>query len=169
MALGLLLLVSVGKENIYLSSEPEITFFKITHKRHTNFSIETIAQYFKSPPDFSRRVTVNLSKNADLLEKIYLYVELPDIIMENHSVLPTGIKNFAWVKKIGLALINFVDLEIGGILIDRHYGDYLNIWAELVVSYGKKSALQNMIGNVDLLTNYSNGKNTYSLYVPFNF
>jgi hypothetical protein len=169
MALGLLLLVSVGKENIYLSSEPEITFFKITHKRHTNFSIETIAQYFKSTPDFSRRVTVNLSKNADLLEKIYLYVELPDIIKENHSVLPTGIKNFAWVKKVGLALLNFVDLEIGGILIDRHYGDYLNIWAELVLSLGRKKGMSKMIGNIDVLTNYSNGKNTYSLYVPFNF
>ena len=73
MGLGLLLLVSVGKENIYLSSEPEITFFKISHKRYTNFSIDTIAQYFKSTPDFGRRVTVNLSKNADLLEKLYLY------------------------------------------------------------------------------------------------
>ena len=52
MALGLLLLVSVGKENIYLSSEPEITFFKITHKRHTNFSIETIAQYFGIEGEF---------------------------------------------------------------------------------------------------------------------
>jgi hypothetical protein len=113
MGLGLLLLVSVGKENIYLSSQPEITFFKMAHKRHTNFSIDTIAQYFKSTPDFGRRVTVNLSKNADLLEKIFLYVELPDIIKENHSVLPTGVKKFAWVKKIGLAIISFVDLEIG--------------------------------------------------------
>jgi hypothetical protein len=169
MGLGLLLLVSVGKENIYLSSQPEITFFKMAHKRHTNFSIETIAQYFKSTPDFGRRVTVNLSKNADLLEKIFLYVELPDIIKENHSVLPTGVKKFAWVKKIGLAIISFVDLEIGGVLIDRHYGDYLNIWGELVLNLGKKKALKNMLGNVELLTDYSNGKNNYSLYIPLNF
>ena len=134
MGLGLLLLVSVGKENIYLSSEPEITFFKIAYKRHTNFSIETVSQYFKSTPDFGRRVTVNLSKTADLLGGIYLYVELPDIIKENHSTLPTGIKNFAWVKKIGLALLNYVDLEIGGVLIDRQFGDYLNIWGELTIN-----------------------------------
>ena len=169
MGLGLLLLVSVGKENIYLSSEPEITFFKISHKRYTNFSIDTIAQYFKSTPDFGRRVTVNLSKNADLLEKLYLYVELPDIIKDNPSVLPTGVKKFAWVKKVGLALINYVDLEIGGVLIERHYGDYLNIWGELVVNLGKKKALHKMIGNIDLLTNYTNGKTSYSLYVPLNF
>jgi len=169
MGLGLLLLVSVGKENIYLSSEPEITFFKISHKRYTNFSIDTIAQYFKSTPDFGRRVTVNLSKNADLLEKLYLYVELPDIIKDNPSVLPTGVKKFAWVKKVGLALISYVDLEIGGVLIERHYGDYLNIWGELVINLGKKKGYNKMIGNIDLLTNYSNGKTSYSLYIPLNF
>jgi len=169
MGLGLLLLVSVGKENIYLSSNPEITFFKIAHKRHTNFSIETIAQFFKSTPDFGRRVTVNLSKNADLLEKIFLYVELPDIIKENHSFLPTGIKKFAWVKKIGLALISFVDLEIGGVLIDRQFGDFLNIWGELVLNLGKKKGLNKMLGNVKELTEYTNGKTSYKLHIPLNF
>jgi len=169
MGLGLLLLVSVGKENIYLSSEPEITFFKIAHKRHTNFSIETIAQYFKSTPDFGRRVTVNLSKNSDLLGSIFLYVELPDIIMENHSVLPTGIKKFAWTRKVGLALLSYVDLEIGGVLIDRQFGDYLNIWSELVFNLGKKKAMRNMVGDIELLTNYSNGKTSYNLHIPLNF
>lgn len=169
MALGLLILVSVGKENIYLSSNPEITFFKITHKRHSNFSTETIAQYFKATPDFGRKVTVNLSKNADLLGPIVLYVELPDIIKENSSVLPSGIKNFAWVKKIGLALLSYVDLEIGGVIIDRQFGDYLNIWYELTSNLGRKKAFNKMIGNIDILTNFSNGKSSYSLYVPLNF
>ena len=63
MGLGLLLLVSVGKENLYLSGQPEITFFKIAYRRYTNYSIEPTPQYFKTTPDFGRRVTVNLSKN----------------------------------------------------------------------------------------------------------
>ena len=67
MGLGILLLVSVGKENLYLSAQPEITYFKLVYKQYTNFSIETIPQYFKTDPDFSRRITINLSKNADLL------------------------------------------------------------------------------------------------------
>ena len=169
MGLGLLLLVSVGKENIYLSSQPEITFFKMAYKRYTNFSIESISQYFKSTPDFGRRVTVNLSKNADLLGQTYLYVELPDIIKENHSSLPTGIKKFAWVKKLGLALINYIDFEIGGILVDRHYGDYLNIWNELTVNLGIKKGFNKIIGNVDILNKYTNGKPSYVLYIPLNF
>jgi len=169
MGLGLLILVSVGKENIYLSTQPEITFFKIAYKRYTNFSIETVAQYFMNTPDFGRRVTVNISKNADLLGQIYIYVNLPDIIRSNPSVLPSDIKKFAWVKKVGFAIIKYVDLEIGGILIERNFGDWLNIWNELTTNYGKQKSFNKMIGNIELLTSFSNGKQSYGLYIPLNF
>jgi hypothetical protein len=169
MGLGLLLLVSVGKENIYLSTKPEITFFKIAYKRYSNFSIESVAQYFKNTPDFGRRVTVNISKNADLLGNMYICVKLPDIIRSSPTYLPSTVKKFAWVKKVGLAIINYVELEIGGILIERNFGDWLNIWYELTIDYGRKAAYNKMIGNIDLLTNFTNGKASYSLNVPLNF
>lgn len=169
MGLGLLTLVSVGKENIYLSTQPEITFFKVAYKRYTNFSTETVAQYFKNTPDFGRRVTVNISKNADLLGQIYIFVNLPDIITSNSTLLPENIKKFAWVKKIGLALIKNVDLEIGGILIERNFGDWLNIWYELNLDYGRKKAFDKMIGNIELLTSFTNGKLSYSLNIPLNY
>lgn len=169
MGLGLLLLVSVGKENIYLSTQPEITYFKIAYKRYTNFSTETVAQYFMNSPDFGRHVTVNISKNADLLNRIYIYVNLPDIIRSNSKLLPPDIKTFAWVKKIGLAIIKYVDLEIGGILVERNFNDWLNIWYELTTTQGKKDAYNKMIGNIDILTNYTNGKKSYGLNIPLNF
>jgi hypothetical protein len=169
MGLGLLILVSVGKENIYLSTQPEITFFKVAYKRYTNFSIETVAQYFMNTPDFGRRVTVNISKNSDLLGQIYIYVTLPDIITSTSINLPPNIKKFAWVKKIGLALISYVDLEIGGILIERNFGDWLNIWYELNLEYGKKNAFNKMIGNIDVLTTFTNGKKSYGLNIPLNY
>jgi len=169
MGAGLLLLVSVGKENIYISAQPEITYFRIAYKRYSNFSIETVAQYFKTIPDFSRRVTVNISKNADLLGQSYLFVQLPDIITSNHSILPQGIKKFAWNKKIGLSLIKYIDFEISGILVERNFGDWLNIWYELVVPLSKKKSFNSMIGNIDVLTSYSNGKPSVSLTIPLNF
>jgi len=169
MTIGLLTLVSVGKENIYLSTEPEITYFKIAYKRYSNFSIETIAQYFKTLPDFSRRVTVNISKNADLLGQCYLYVVLPDIITSNSSSLPNGIKKFAWAKKIGLVLLRYIDFEISGILIERNFGDWLNIWNELTVTIAKKKSYNKMIGDIELLTKYTNGKKSYGLNIPLNF
>lgn len=169
MGLGLLLLVSVGKENLYLSADPEITYFKAVYKKHTNFSTELITQYFKTTPDFGKRVTVNLSKNADLLHQIYLYIELPSISESNHSYLPTGIKKFKWVDKIGLSLIKFIDLEIGGVLISRQYVDYLNIKYELNTPQSKIDGYNKMIGNVSELNTFTNGKNSYKLYVPLDF
>jgi hypothetical protein len=166
MALGLLILVSVGKENIYLSAQPEITFFKIAYRRYTNFSIEPTPQYFKTSPDFGRRCTVNIGKNADLLGITYLYVELPNIQMENISNIT---KKFAWVNKIGLALINFVEIEIGGTIIDRHYGDWLNIWYEMTVNLGLKRSYNRMIGNIPELTDFTQTKDSIILYIPFSF
>ena len=168
MALGLLILVSVGKENIYLSAQPEITFFKIAYRRYTNFSIEPTPQYFKTTPDFGRRCTVNIGKNADLLGITYLYVELPNIQMSNFSNSNIT-KKFAWVNKIGLALINFIEIEIGGMIVDRHYGDWLNIWYEMTINMGLKKSYNKMIGNIDELTNFSQTKDTTILYIPFSF
>jgi hypothetical protein len=169
MGIGLLILVSVGKENIYLSAQPEITFFKIAYKRHTNYSIEPTPQYFKTTPDFGRRCTVNIGKNADLLGMTYLYVELPNIQMENFYSNNASEKEFAWVQKVGLALINFVEVEIGGTVVDRHYGDWLNIWHEMTVSMGLKKSYDKIIGNTPELIKYSKTKSNTILYIPFSF
>lgn len=169
MVYGNLILSAVGEENLYLSNQPEITFFKIVYKKYTNFSTEHIPQYFKITPDFGRRVTVNLSKNADLINDIYLYIKLPSLSVSNHSFLPSNVKKVRWVEKIGLAMVRFIDLEIGGILIDRQYGDWLNIWHELTNNIGHKEGYKKMIGNIESNNNFTDGKDKYTIHVPLNF
>lgn len=168
MGLGLLYLISKGSENKYFTKDPQITFFKKVYRRHTNFSIENVNQYFKTTADFGRKVSVIVSKNADLIGMIYLNVKLPSIPIATHQSLPDNIKQFRWVDKIGLALIKSIDLEIGGILINRLYSDWLNIWNELTIGYGNKRGYNNMIGNVKKLTEFSNGKDSYNLTIPIN-
>lgn len=169
MPIGELILVSIGKENIYLSLDPNITYFKIAYKRHTNYSIEPIPQYFKSTPNFGRRCTININKNADLLGMSYLCVELPTIQPENFISISNKIKTFAWVEKIGLVLINFIEFEIGGTIIDRHYGDWINIWYEIINQEGLQKSYNKMIGNIPELTLYSKIKKSYKLYIPLCF
>lgn len=169
MGIGLLILVQVGKQNIYLSTQPEITFFKIAYKRHTNFSIEPTPQYFKTTPDFGRKCTVCLGRNADMVSNCYLYVKLPSIMMENYSSSSSKVKQFAWAEKIGLALINYIEVEIGGTIVDRHYGDWLNIWHEMTVSLNLVDSYNRMIGNYDALTSYSKTKDSMIVYVPLAF
>ena len=169
MGSGLLILISVGKQNLYLTNEPDITFFKVAYRRHTNFSIEIVPQYFKATPDFGKKVSVSISKNADLISQMYLYVKLPSIPKCYHSVLPDDTKKFKWINKIGWAIIRSIDIEIGGLLIDRHYGDWLNIWSEISGKNSHKKGLKKMIGDVDELTTLSNGKESYDLYIPLQF
>ena len=161
---GLIQLVSYGVENMYLSGDPEITFFKIIYRRHTNFSTEPIQQFFKNTPNFNRKVTCTISKNGDLISDMYLYVTLPSIMKSTKGL------EFSWTKKIGYSLIKNIELEIGGQLIDKQYGDWLNIWDEL---YKKGSnnipGLKKMIGDIKELTEFSNGKNQYSVYIPLKF
>lgn len=166
---GLIQLVAQGFEDLYLTNEPEITFFKKIYKRHTNFSLELIPQLFNTTPDFGKRVTCNISKNADLLSNIYLYVELPILprIYDDNNDLHK-INKFAWAKKIGYAIINYIELEIGGQLIDKHYGDWLNIWSELTET-SCETGINKMIGNIKENYSFTNGKNNYKLYIPLKF
>lgn len=165
---GLIQLAAIGVQDIFLTSEPQITFFKIVYRRHTNFSIEPIKQNFINKPDFKKKSSCIISQNGDLVGKILLVIELPQIKEFIDSFGLDNITKFAWVRKIGYALIKEIEIEIGGKVIDKHYGEWLNIWSELTCNTSDHG-LNKMIGNVPELYDFSNGKDTYTLYVPLQF
>jgi hypothetical protein len=159
---GLIQLVSYGTEDLYLTDNPEITFFKCIYKRHTNFAIEPVKQLFSGKPDFGEKVTCTISKNGDLMGRTYLVVVLPTI-PENEDDLTYRI---AWVKKIGYNLINKIEIEIGGQLLDRQYGDYMAIWNELT---SKNDRIDKLIGDLPQLYEFTTSKSSYKLYIPLTF
>ena len=161
MAGGIIQLVAQGVEDMFLTSKPQITFFKTVYRRYTNFSMEPIAQYFTQDIDFSKKATCPISKNADLIKDIYLVITLP-IIQFNDNIT-----QFAWTKRIGFAIINYIEIEIGGQSIDKHYGEWLNIWFEL--TQNKLNGISKMIGDVPILTNFTFKKDLYTLYIPLQF
>ena len=168
MGLGLLKLVAIGDENEILNNNPEITFFKKKIENINYFKTENIPQYFKSIPTFGRRLTLNLSKIGDLINNISLYVELQEIPPSNHTILPSGVKKFSWINKIGLGLIKYIDIEIDGIMIERQYNDLLNILYE--TNSFRNSDIDELIGkNIKVLTDYSNGKKSHKLHIPLKF
>jgi hypothetical protein len=168
MGLGKLLLTSSSKKNIITAEETAITcFFKKVANLENNISNETIPQFFKSTPTFGRRVTVNLSKHGDMISNMTLFIELPELPKSKHTVLPSGVKKIAWVKKTALALIKYIDLEIGGKIINRHYNDWLNINYEF---NSNTDSFYNMIAdNIDIVNTFTNGKKSYKLYLPLQF
>ena len=165
---GLIQLVAYGSQDLFITHEPQITFFKIVYRRHTNFTLEVIPQDFIHKPEFGKRVTCTLSRNGDLIRKVHVVIELPSIPQFKDEMNNIDqISKFAWVKRVGYAIIKTVDIEIGGELIDRQYGDWLNIWHELTIT--KNKDLSKIIGDVKELTDFTNGKRTYKLFVPLQF
>ena len=141
-------LVAYGAQDIYLTGNPQITFFKIVYRRHTNFALESIEQTFNGNPGFNKRVTCTVSRNGDLIHKTYLRVTLPAVTIEKGSA-DVG---FRWLDWIGHVLIKTVEIEIGGQRIDKHYGEWLHIWNELTQTAGHALGYANMVGNVPALT-----------------
>jgi hypothetical protein len=77
---------------------------------------------------------------------------------------------FAWVERLGLAMIDYIEVKIGGDLIDKHYGDWINLWLELSGSGDQRKLLEKMLGNVEELISFDrNKKPKYSLYIPLLF
>ena len=69
---GLMQLVAYGAQDIYLTGNPQITFFKVVYRRHTNFSMESIEQTLDGSVGFSSRVTSTISRNGDLITNMYV-------------------------------------------------------------------------------------------------
>lgn len=155
------LLFRILSQDIYLTGNPQITFFKVVYRRHTNFALESIEQTFNGTVDFGRKVTCTVSRNGDLIHRTYLQVTLPTITNAGKTV--------RWVDRIGEVLIDYVNVEIGGQEIDRHYGDWLTIWNELTQTAEHEDGYNVLIGNTDALTTAAVTINTATLYVPLQF
>lgn len=156
MSGALLQLVAYGAQDVFLTGNPEITFWKVSYRRHTNFAMESIEQTFSGQADFGRRVTCTISRNGDLCYRTYLQVTLPEINQSLASSVaasqnPRGVYA-RWLDFIGEQLIAQVEVEIGGQRIDRQYGDWMHIWNQLTLSKEQQRGYYKMIGNTTALT-----------------
>jgi hypothetical protein len=97
---GLLQLVAYGAQDVYLTGNPQITFFKVVYRRHTNFALESIQQTFNGSVGWGNRVTATISRNGDLISRSYL---------EMSTSGSTGL-----APMVGLRAVKYVELEIGG-------------------------------------------------------
>ena len=175
---GLMQLVAYGAQDIYLTGNPQITFFKVVYRRHTNFAMENIQQTFSGNPSFGQRATAIVSRNGDLINSAYLQVQLPSLSSDSWKFvgssspsLPKDDYKLCWTNYVGLALIQYVTVEIGGQEIDKHYGLWMYIWQELTMTSEKSQGYKRMVGGNDasgwLLL--GNSDEPQDLHIPLDF
>jgi hypothetical protein len=161
---GLLQLVAFGAQDAYIMGNPHITFWKVLYKRHTNFAVEAFRVNFTGAPMYGQRIVAVVNRNADLIWKTYVEVTLPD----------TG--TIQWTagaqRRLGYLLLKQIEVEIGGQIIDRHYGEWLYLWETLTADFDTAMKLDNMVGGKYVATVSDsaacNGRPEV-LYVPLQF
>jgi hypothetical protein len=128
MAGGLMQLIAYGAQDIYLTGNPQITFFKVVYRRHTNFSIEAVVQAFNGDikSATSATATCTISRSGDLISNMWL-----DVKMQGQGTIDAAGSYCNWINNTGHAFIDNCEIEIGGQLIDKQYGMWLDIWNEL--------------------------------------
>ena len=139
MSSGRIQLASTGIQDYYLTDNPEITFFQQTYKRHTKFALETLDNPFEETAEFGTIVRCIIPRKGDLVRKLYFRFELP--------ALPND--DLCYTNSIGNAIIEYADLIIGGQLIERLTGEYIEIYNNLYVSDSKQRSLEYLVGSTD--------------------
>jgi hypothetical protein len=163
---GLLQLVATGKQDLFLTGNPQISFFKMIYRRHTNFATEAQPMYFDGTPNFGQRVTCLIPRRGDLLGRVYLDVTLPQISDTSGNIL-------AYTNSVGHALISEISFEVGEQEIDRQTGEWMEIWTQMSTPSGQRDALGQMIGRVEQYTPTSSilvpGQDGLRLLIPLQF
>ena len=153
---GLMQLVAYGAQDIYLTGNPQITFFKVVYRRHTNFSMEAIQQTVNGSSQLvaasNTSGTVTVSRNGDLVGRMYVRCDQDTTY---------GIS--------GDQLIKDVTLEIGGQQIDKHTREWLQVWAELSTPDSKASGYKYLTGGQSNTLLSGGGTNQQSVMVPLQF
>jgi len=174
---GIMQLIFMGGQDIYLTGNPTMTFFKSVYKRHTMFGTEYITVPFDQIPTFTptqmTKATCKIGRNGDLLYDTYLTYDLPAIYTNN--LIP-----FSWVEEVGTKIIQEVTIRVDGSVLDTQRGDFMKIYSDLVLSVAKKVQFLRCIGGEPFMYNSSQNltnnineqtiaMNARRLYIPFLF
>lgn len=174
-------LIAYGAQDIYLTGNPQITFFKMVYRRYTNFSMEWVQQKAtNSNGKFGQRFEVIIQRLGDLLGETHVEVSVPALKQEQPGFDAEG--NPATSTWVGFcdsfmhAACRVMELQIGGQMIDRQYGDWLEIWSELTIPDSKQRGYRQMIGKyvgtVDVLRYNAipyNCQKNYRFRLPLQF
>lgn len=162
---GLLQIVAYGAQDIYLTGNPQITFFKVVFRRHTNFAIESIQQQFRNTNNlnFGKSTFSTIERKADLIAGAFLEITLPAL-----DQTQSGATYVNWVNGIGNAIIKSTTVKIGGNTIDTQSGEWMDINSQLNVQKDKRGGYDEMLGyrysDINIIA-----EDELTLYIPLNF
>ena len=162
---GLLQLVAQGKQDVFLTGNPQITWFKMVYRRYTNFSMESSVIQFDNQADFGRKITTTIPRKGDLLGALWLEIELPALYKANSDKTKPE-NRLSYTNATAHALIQEISIEIGEQEIDKQTGEWMEMYSNYVITNDKIQGWQNMIGKVTGGSQGTRPADTVNLYGP---
>jgi alpha-tubulin suppressor-like RCC1 family protein len=161
---ALMQLAAYGEQDLYLTDNPQFTYWKSVYKKHSNFSIESLPQTLIGLADFGTKISAIISKEGDLMWRTYVQVTIPSLT----TLL--GQTN-TYSNRLGFCLLKEVELRIGGKKIDSHYSTWMHIWTELTHDITMKSLLDKLVGNkgVDGINGSNDSPETLNIPLLFSY
>ena len=178
MASGRVELASTGIQDSFITDSPQLTFFQKQFKKHTQFALDTLDNGVDGTPEFGNRITCVIPRKGDLIKTIYLKVRLSKLyeiaqVAVDHcgcnvgGVGGSGDPQFGYTDSIGHALVEHADLIIGGQLVQRITGEFMEIFSELCISDSHQSSLAYTIGKTGTKFGLGPANDTYGTYGNF--
>jgi hypothetical protein len=163
MSPTILQLQSIGIQDVYLTRDPQINIFKYTYYRYANFATEIVQLPLNEVATFGKRAICQIEKRGHLLSKLYLHIKLPQLNKVDGQYL-------SWTNSIGHAIFSEpIELEINGVIVDKLYPQFLDIWDEFSNS-SKQLGRNLMLGKSDVyIANFYNAQKPLDLIIPLEF
>ena len=158
---GLVQLAAYGSQDVYLTTNPQITFFKAVYQRTTNFAMESITQLVDGNVNFGGNINIVVARNGDLLGNIVLQIGLPD--PSGYITTPEIYDSVGWIQSVGNYLVKYISIEIGAQQIDEQYGQWMDIWSQLNLNSSQLAGYSQMVGK-----DYTNTCAFNNVYNPYN-
>jgi len=161
----LLQLIARGRQDTYLTANPQTSFFRQVFRRYTPFAIESIPIELDGTLQLGQRLSCRIPRKAELLSSLFLEIDLPPIPVGEND------QSYVWVNDIGHALIRDVSIEIGEKEIDKQTGEWMKLWSELTTPAGLRDGFNEMVGHYDNFPiNVADAQsNGLSLQIPLRF
>ena len=181
---GLLQLVAYGAQDAYLSGNPQITFWKGLYKRHTNFAMEPFRINFNGQATWGSKQTAIVGRHADLLFSTYVEVQMPVTYSASATTAKWnhGVNSGMGRYPLGFNLIEYIELDIGGQIVDKLYSEFMYLWSELTYTNQQIYKLNSMLTNekysdstlqftapVGCTTGQGRSSLPNTLYIPLSF
>lgn len=130
-------LTGVGIQDTYLTVNPEINVFKYRYYRYFNFATETAKIDLSDISDFGKRFFATIPFRGHLLSNLFLKIKLPKLVKKDGTFA-------SWTNGLGYAILDWIELEINGVVFEKISGHFLDMYDELTVNgsdYGRRNMI----------------------------